>query len=224
MSDKKLIVFLKYPEKGKVKTRIAAALGNDFALELHRCLIYDISAITRKVDADTVIAYSGPEGASFPDFPENRFFHQRGKDLGSRMYNAFVDVFSGGAENCVLIGSDIPGITAILLDDAFKKLEHSDMVIGPASDGGYYCIGFKRNGLNRIIFKDIPWSTDNVFSETVKRVQETDLTVKYLLQLSDIDDIKDLRKYYNNNISNTGASQLMKFLNTHKGVINEFRL
>jgi len=221
MSENKLIVFLKYPEKGKVKTRVAAALGQNFALELYRCMISDISAITRKVNADTIIAYSGPEGASFPEFPGIRLVHQRGKDLGKRMYNAFVDVFSDGAEKCVLIGSDIPGVTTGLLNDSFKKLVHADMVIGPASDGGYYCIGFKRESLNKMIFREIPWSTSDVFSETVKRIQEADMRAKYLPQLSDIDDIKDLKKYYINNISNSGSSRIMKFLKFHKEILNE---
>ena len=221
MSENKLIVFLKYPEKGKVKTRLAAKLGHDFVLELCRCMISDISAITHNVNADTIIAYSGPDGASFPDFPGNRVVNQRGKDLGKRMYNAFADVFSDGAPKCVLIGSDIPGVTAGLLNEAFKKLEHSDMVIGPASDGGYYCIGFNRESLNKIIFREIPWSTSDVFSETVKRIQEAGLTAKYLMQLSDIDEIKDLKKYYINNINKTGSSRVMKFLKFHKEILNE---
>lgn len=221
MSENKLIVFLKYPEKGKVKTRLAAKLGQDFALELCRCMISDISAVTRKVNADTIIVYSGPDGASFPDFPGIRLVQQRGKDLGNRMYNAFADMFSDGAEKCVLIGSDIPGVTAGLLNDAFKKLVNADMVIGPASDGGYYCIGFKRESLNKMIFREIPWSTSDVFSKTVNRIQVAGLTAKYLTQLSDIDEIKDLKKYYINNFNNTGSSRVMKFLKFHKEILNE---
>ncbi len=221
MDDNKLILFLKYPQPGQVKTRLAAVLGDDFTLELYKCFISDISAMIHAVNADSVILYSGPEDISFTEFPDNKIILQRGKDIGERMYNAFLDVFSEGAGKCVLIGSDVPDITAGLLQDAFDILERSDVVLGPSTDGGYYCIGFKHNNLNKSVFENIPWSTSRVFSETIRSMKKAGLKAGFLSRLSDIDDFNDLKKFYNEKKSDSASSETMKFLNSHQELINE---
>lgn len=221
MSENKLILFLKYPEPGQVKTRLASALGNEFALELYKCFISDISSEMHDVNAESIILYSGPDGISFPDFPDSRIIRQRGKDIGERMYNAFLDVFSGSAGKCVLTGSDVPDITAGLLQDAFNMLEHSDMVLGPSTDGGYYCIGFKRGRLNKSVFENVPWSTSRVFSETVKSINKAGLKAEFLSRLSDIDDFNDLKRFYKERKSEIVFSKTIKFLNSHQELINE---
>ena len=112
MKKNAFILFLKYPERGAVKTRLANVLGEDLTYELYQCFLADISAMTREIKAETIIVYSGPEGVSFSDFPGIQCFRQRGNNIGERMHNAFADVFAQGFERCVLIGSDSPDLPA----------------------------------------------------------------------------------------------------------------
>lgn len=213
-------MFLKYPERGTVKTRLANTLGDDLTYELYQCFLADISAMTRQIKAQTIIVYSGHEGELFPDFPGIQCLRQRGNNIGERMYGAFLDVFAQGFERFVLTGSDSPDLPAGLVNDAFDKLDSADIVLGPSADGGYYLIGCKRQSLLQSIFYDIRWSTANVFSETVKRIDESGQKLALLSQWPDIDEFDDLKKYYERNSKQSTTSQVMKFLNT-KGIINE---
>jgi rSAM/selenodomain-associated transferase 1 len=214
------ILFLKYPEHGAVKTRLAKELGDDLTYELYQCFLADISAMTRQVKAQTIIVYSGSEGVSFSDFPDIQCIRQRGIDIGERMYHAFLDVFARGFERSVLIGSDRPDLPVGQVNDAFDKLDSVHVVLGPSTDGGYYLIGCKRQILDPSIFHNIHWSTANVFSETVKRIAESGLKFAQLPQWSDVDEFDDLKNFYERNINRSATSQVMKLLIT-KGLINE---
>jgi hypothetical protein len=206
------ILFLKYPERGAVKTRLASSLGDDLTYELYLCFLTDISVMTRQIKAETIIVYSGPEGLSFPDFPGVQCLHQRGNNIGRRMYNAFADVLARGYERCVLIGSDSPDLPAKIVNDAFDKLDLADTVLGPSADGGYYLIGCQRQGLCPSIFNGINWSTSEVFMETVKRIDKAGLKYVLLPRSSDIDEPDDLRKFYERNSHRSTESQVMKLL------------
>jgi rSAM/selenodomain-associated transferase 1 len=220
LKNNAFILFLKYPLRGAVKTRLAGVLGNDLTYELYCCFIADISAMTRQVKAQTIIMYSGPEGVSFSDFPGVKCILQRGNNIGERMHNAFLDVFALGFESCILTGSDSPDLPAILVNDAFDKLESTDIVIGPSADGGYYLIGCKRQSLNPSIFHDINWSTNEVYTETIKLLDKTERQYLQLQQWADIDEFDDLKNFYKRNIFRSEESQVMKFLITN-GIINE---
>jgi rSAM/selenodomain-associated transferase 1 len=216
LTENAFILFLKYPERGAVKTRLTGALGDDLALDLYSCFLTDISVMTRQVNAETIIVYSGPEGVSFSTFPGAQCLLQRGADIGERMYFAFLDVFSQGFERCMLMGSDIPDLPAGLVNNAFNELSSVDIVLGPSTDGGYYLIGCKQSGLRQSIFSGIPWSTAGVFSETLRRVAESGLAFAQLSRWSDIDELDDLKKFYEKNSSRAATSQVMKFLNANK--------
>ncbi len=215
-------MFIKYPEHGAVKTRLASVLGDDLTYELYRCFLADISVITRQVKAQTIIVYSGPESVSFSDFPDIQCLRQQGNNIGERMCHAFLDVLAQGFERCVLIGSDSPDLPVGKVNDAFDKLDSADLVLGPSTDGGYYLIGCKRQSLLPSIFYDIRWSTANVFLETIKRIAESGLKFAQLPQWSDIDEFDDLRNFYERNINRSATSQVMKFLITRE-IINEIK-
>ncbi len=212
MKGNAFILFLKYPERGAVKTRIARALGDDWTLALYRCFIADLSGMVRDVMAETVMVYSGPSGVSFSDFPGARKIRQRGSDIGERMHNAFQDVFALGFERAALIGSDIPDLPARLVNDAFEKLTSADVVLGPGTDGGYYLIGCRRDSLRSSMFSGIPWSTDAVLPETRKRIAEAGLAAEQLEAWPDIDEVDDLKQFYQRNRQQTKMSRTMKFL------------
>ncbi|PKN18595.1 MAG: hypothetical protein CVU71_14040 [Deltaproteobacteria bacterium HGW-Deltaproteobacteria-6] len=219
MNGNAFILFLKYPERGAVKTRLARTLGDDVAYELYACFLSDIAAMTHQVNAETIIVYAGPAGIMFPDFPGVRLMQQRGSGIGCRMYFALEDVFALGFERCVLVGSDIPDLPARLVNDALNKLEVVDVVLGPSRDGGYYLVGCNRASLCRPMFSGIPWSTSGVLSETLRRIAEAGLVTAQVEEWWDIDEPDDLRQFYARNSDAAGASKVMKFLEA-KGIIN----
>lgn len=220
MKKEALILFLKYPDRGKVKTRLADILGEDVTYELYHCFLADIATMIRDVRAEKIIVSSGNNGLSFPDFPDIPCLRQRGNNIGERMFNAFGDVFDLGFERCVLMGSDIPDLPVRLIDNAFEKLNSADIVLGPGSDGGYYLMGCTRSTLSPSLFSDIPWSTSHVLSATLKRARDTELTCKQLEQWSDIDNVDDLKNFYQRNQKRDTGSQTMQYLSKTKCLLH----
>jgi rSAM/selenodomain-associated transferase 1 len=124
---------------------------------------------------------------------DHAYFPQSGGDLGERMELAFARVFAEGVMEAVLIGSDIPGLTVDVIHDAFTAFATHDAVIGPANDGGYYLIGFKKSMFPPSIFRDMLWSTNSVFRETVERLRKAALSVFVMPECTDVDTVEDLR-------------------------------
>jgi len=202
MKENAIILFLKLPSKGKVKTRLEKDLGPDLVLSLCKAFVSDILKVCASADADTVIAYY-PDNDAESEYKtllsQYVSFRQRGADLGDRMFNAFCDLYSMGYKRSVLIGSDIPAIRNSVLEDAFRKLDFSDVVIGPSEDGGYYLAGniFKSN--SNKYFAGMEWSMPDVFEKTKIRIEQAGYTMARLEMLNDIDDLSDLVKFYETN-------------------------
>ena len=195
MRNNAVIVFLKAPEKGKVKTRLSMSLDESFVLELYKGFIDDTLAILESFQ-DTFIYFLPPEKGNEPiSWPGNKYqyFLQTGKDLGEKMSNAFKDGFKRGYDRLVLIGTDIPEITETVLLLAFEILEAKDAVIGPATDGGYYLIGFRKESFSEKIFHDMNWSTKDVFGETLKAMDRTGIKYDRVSELNDVDTPEDLK-------------------------------
>ena len=150
MTKKLLIIFVKNAVKGKVKTRLAATIGDEKALEIYQILVQHTFDITIALPVNKAVFYSDflQEDIWSPAFYEN--FVQSGTDLGERMYQAFQQGFATGYEQVCIIGSDCYELTEQIIQQAFEKLELTDVVIGPAEDGGYYLLGMK--GLHETIF------------------------------------------------------------------------
>jgi hypothetical protein len=218
VKENAFVLFLKYPKPGGMKTRLAAALGDDLTCGLYQCFLADLSALMHRVNAQTVIVYSGPADASFSGFPGVPCILQRGGDIGERMFFALQDVFAQGFERAVLIGSDIPDLPAFMINDAFEILRSADVVLGPSTDGGYYLVGCTRESLRRSVFFDMVWSSHRVFSETLKRIAEVGLTSAALQPWSDIDDFDDLISYYERNAKKSATSHVVHFIKT-RGIV-----
>jgi uncharacterized protein len=188
-----LILFIKNPEYGKVKTRLAETAGERKAYQTYKKLLRHTLHVTAGVNVQREIWYS-----SFIDkkdgIDENLFKKhlQQGSNLGERMKQAFQKVFSEGCEKAVIIGSDCPGISSGILKDAFSKLDNHDLVIGPAEDGGYYLLGMKT--FYPSVFDRITWSTNTVFNDTMKRIDSLNLDCHRLRVLNDIDTEADLKR------------------------------
>ena len=184
-----LAVFLKNPQKGKVKTRLAATTDQDFALDIYLMLLNYTASVISDLPYEKHIFYS--------DFIEENLFNgpyqkrlQEGDDLGEKMNNAINYLLKESGSSVVLIGADCPSITAEIIKDAFKELQHHDVVIGPAFDGGYYLIGMKKDTPE--IFQNIQWSTDKVLSRTIFILNKMQLSYTLLPMLNDIDKQDDL--------------------------------
>lgn len=219
-----LLLFIKYPEKGKVKTRLAKGLGQDFALSLYKSFVLDILETLSEYTHNLIICYHPQEAiSSIKKWLGNKYFYisQNGENLGERMKNAFTSVFLKGCSKAVIIGSDIPQISINVINEAFSELNKCDAVIGPSYDGGYYLIGFKEKSFMPEIFKKINWGTEKVFTDSMKIFKTKKYNVHVLPKLRDIDTVDDLKALYNDNkftdFSNSRTMKLIfKLKNTTK--------
>lgn len=191
-----VILFMKAPVKGQVKTRLASAIGDEHALELYSLFIRDTLFMLDAACIDYLITYYPQSGlpvlkALVGD--SIRCMPQRGGDFGDRLLNSFLDAFSLGYSEVVLIGSDSPDLPSSIIQKAFATLSEADAVIGPAVDGGYYLIGFKRSSFLPEAFTGFEWSTDKVFSATVSKIESSGMRVCALQKWGDVDTIDDLK-------------------------------
>lgn len=191
-----LIVFVKYPEPGKVKTRIALKFGAQKAAELYSLIAGSvIEEVSGSDKYETAIYFDPPESEDrirrWLRRNDVSYEPQSGGTIGERMSNAFDRVFSSGAEKAVLIGTDIPEITRETVTDAFRLLEYEDAVIGPAEDGGYYLLGLKKTA--PLLFSGIEWGSETVLEQTIDRFRKLDLAYKSLDTLRDVDTAGDIR-------------------------------
>jgi uncharacterized protein len=189
-----LIIFYRNPELGKVKTRLAATVGNERALAIYLKLVAHTRSITSEVDCDRVVWYSNFVDTE-DNWPNDLFYkdRQRGETLGDRMQFAFEQAFKKGYQRVCVIGTDCLELTSEILNRAFNKLATHDAVIGPALDGGYYLLGMKK--LHYEFFSNKVWSTNMVFENTVRDFKTLGLSFQQLPALTDIDEEKDLPSY-----------------------------
>ena len=194
-----VILFVKYPEKGRVKTRLSAGLGNEITQNLYKCFVSDLIGTLEKKRYTFKIAFY-PPGSNKKIIswlgPEHSYIPQVGGDLGERMETAFKETFLEGFNEVLVIGTDIPDITPSLIDKAFEVLKSSDAVIGPCFDGGYYLIGFRKKTFLSDTFKGIQWSTEGVFKDTMGVFMKKGYKVHVLPKLRDVDRIDDLIAFY----------------------------
>jgi rSAM/selenodomain-associated transferase 1 len=192
-----LIVMLKYPQPGVVKTRLAPVLGERRACGLYRAMVRHTLGEARrfvsKSSASLVARVAGApdDGAVRQWLGDGIHFQPQGDgDLGQRMERAVHEVFTKGASSVVVIGADCPGLTADHLETAFRALESNDAVFGPAVDGGYYLIGLRR--FLPELFRNISWSTESVLDETMTAANGAGVEWELLQTLHDLDRPDDL--------------------------------
>ncbi|WP_062062586.1 TIGR04282 family arsenosugar biosynthesis glycosyltransferase [Aquimarina longa] len=189
---KLLLIFTRNPELGKCKTRLAATIGDQAALDIYTFLLQHTASITKRLNVDKEVHYSikiREQDIWNPQIYNKK--QQIGEDLGQRMEYAFAKGFEQGYENIIIIGSDMYDLNQKDIENAFDHLESYDYVIGPAEDGGYYLFGMK--SLNSQVFKNKIWGTNTVLKDTLKNIEKKQ--IKLLEERNDIDyydDIKDI--------------------------------
>ena len=195
-SDRAVIVFTREPEAGMTKTRMMPYYSASECAELHKCMLKDIADELNKTDADIIVAYTGGK----PRFLKSVFGHcifgrrrtfieQRGENIGARMEYAVSDVLSMGYHSVVLIGTDIPEISAESIDAAFDLLADNDIALGPTEDGGYYLIGM--NERHHEAFDVKLYGVSSVFNETAASIRNAGLSIGIADKYSDIDVPQD---------------------------------
>ena len=187
-----LLIFIRNPRLGKVKTRLARTVGDAEALRIYHILLQKTRAAALGVDAERLLFYSDSidpdDGWPATDFQKKR---QSDGELGERMRQAFETAFAAGARKAVVIGSDCPQLTGDGLQTAFDRLDGSDFVLGPAPDGGYYLLGMK--ALEPSVFEGIEWSTETVRTQTLEKIRAAGKTCSLLPVLTDVDTETDWR-------------------------------
>jgi rSAM/selenodomain-associated transferase 1 len=197
---KTLLIFAKNLIHGEVKTRLASTVGHDKAMTVYEQLIAHTIETTKHLPVDKTVFYS--KRIELEDAWDNKIYEkniQTGNDLGDKMKNAFATVFGNRNKKLVIIGTDCPDLNASVIMNAYVYLEDHDIVIGPASDGGYYLLGMKK--LHPRLFEKIDWSTEKVLAQTLKICESSNLSTFLLPELSDIDDENDLKKYMNRSLA-----------------------
>lgn len=186
-----LLIFVKNPIKGEVKTRLAADIGEQKAVEIYEQLLAITQRETLDMQADIWVMY-GNELPEKDIWTSERYVRkaQVGKDLGERMCNAFAEGFAAQYQKIVIIGSDCPEINLNLLERAFDVLNEHEIVFGPARDGGYYLLGMKE--LYSFLFEHKKWSTENVLRDSLADLKERGVFPHLLEVLNDVDRAKDL--------------------------------
>ena len=191
----RLVVFMKAPRPGAVKTRLAEALGADAACAAYRRLVEALVANLAPLPKAELCFTPVDAAAQIKPWlrPGWTACPQVGGDLGERLHAAFHEHFETDALHVVIIGSDCPDVTARDIEDAWLALEGHDVVLGPALDGGYWLIGLRAP--QPALFAGIPWSTDRVFGETICRAREAGLRVAILRELADVDTPADWERW-----------------------------
>ena len=191
MTRERLLVFLKAPRVGFVKTRLATQLGNAAALVAYRTLVETLLHRLAEVPAAELRFTPDDASAEIQGWlrPGWTAALQGDGDLGQRLSAAFDSAFASGAERVVIIGSDCPDVSLCDLECAWSALRANDAVVGPATDGGYWLIGLRRRAPE--LFTAMPWSTNRVFAETCARCQRLNLRLQLLRELTDVDEPAD---------------------------------
>lgn len=193
MTDDSLIIFVRRPVLGQVKTRIAKEVGDEKALKVYTELLHHTRRVTLDVSCSRHLFYTNKVIHDDEWHGDHYVKHAQAiGDLGHKMKEAFRQVLSIHPK-AVIIGSDCAQLTPKHIEEAFAALDHYDTVIGPSLDGGYYLLGMKKVEDN--LFDNMTWSTDSVCSETLRRLKAAGLTNYRLEVLSDIDYWADWQKY-----------------------------
>jgi rSAM/selenodomain-associated transferase 1 len=196
-----LVIFAKAPIPGEVKTRLCPPLTPDEAATLHGSFVLDMLERTTLAVAKLQLLFHrylacAPSSALvyFKIMEERqsvRLLDQVGEDLGQRMHRTFIDLFAKGYKQVIIVGTDVPTLPLSVYQDALAILGRSDLVLGPALDGGYYLIGLKRPAEQ--LFTGMPWSTDQVLAVTQQKAKTLGLSIELTTAWRDVDTIADLQ-------------------------------
>lgn len=218
--DALILFFIKWPEAGGVKTRLAESIGAGEAAELYRNFILDLLIKLKSTGVPFNICFYPEQKRELVVNwlgVQHEYSAQRGTDLGERMKAAFVDAFAGGHRRAILIGSDFPDLPRSFFRESLEALKTHDSVVGPAVDGGYYLIGFRNETFFPNVFEGMDWGTEAVFRKTLSMLKDHEERVYILPVWNDVDTVEDLRQLIRRSEgTDFSNSRTMTFLSKHK--------
>jgi rSAM/selenodomain-associated transferase 1 len=208
-----VLFFVKYPVRGKVKTRLSAQFDKEFVMVLYKNFVLDMLSTIRRLKVPFRICFEPKSaGDQMKQWLGEQYTYsaQEGSNLGERMKNALANTFEENYSRAILIGSDLPDLPAAFLSEALQSLESNHAVLGPSTDGGYYLIGFSKANFLPEAFDDISWSTESVFQQTINVLGGHSKKVHILPQWFDVDTRADLKELIDRN-RNTGFNKSKTF-------------
>ena len=220
ITPKRVLLFIRAPELGRVKTRLEKKMDVVTVLGLYQCFVEDIIQTLTSGGYDITVCFAPSHKESIVQAWLGPTIHvqaQTGRRLGEKMRNAFSDVFATEVDHAVLIGSDFPDLDIRIIHEAFAFLQMKDVAIGPAEDGGYYLMGFRKDTFDGDVFTGIDWGTEHVYRQTLQRIHDAGLNDHILPSWQDIDTYEDLTAFYHRSKAN-GLMHLktMQFLDRLK--------
>jgi len=197
MQKSAIIIFIKNPELGRVKKRLAKSVGDAKALQIYNQMLDHARLITKSLSTDKFLYYDKAIDKN-DDWPNETYIKkkQSGADMASRINNAFKQVFKLGYEHVVIIGSDCLELDERIIRLTFRQFDHFDTVLGPTKDGGFYLLGM--NDLYADIFKVSGWGTSGLTPTILKTIQNLNKTCFLLSELAGIVTVDDLNENVNN--------------------------
>jgi len=219
-TPRRVLLFIRAPELGRVKTRLEIKMDAVTVLGLYQCFVEDIIQTLSIGGYDITVYFAPSHKVSAVQAWLGPMIHvqaQKGRSLGEKMCNAFSNVFTTEVDQAVLIGSDFPDLAIDIIHQAFVSLQNSDVTIGPAKDGGYYLMGFRKDAFNGDVFTGIDWGTEHVYQQTRQHIHDAGLNDHVLPSWQDIDTYEDLSVFYHRSKAN-GLMHLktMQFLSCLK--------
>ena len=222
MNPTEILLLVRSPVKGNVKRRLAAGIGKSHAGALYRRFVLDMLSTFFSARIVPVICYHPPGSIRTIRRligPRFDLLAQRGRDHPNRLRNALEDMFARGADRAIIVASDSPDTPAKYMTEAIAALDQSDSVLGPAEDGGYYLIGFRADTFVPEAFRDLDWSTERVFAQTLKKIKKAGRSVHSLPLWYDVDTPADLSALVHRNRSTPFHRSLtMEYLRKHPGL------
>ncbi|RKR83874.1 hypothetical protein BDD43_4089 [Mucilaginibacter gracilis] len=191
MKKSAIIIFIKNPDLGRVKKRLAKTVGDDKALEVYRQMLSHAQLITKTLSTDKFLYYDRAVDKN-DNWPNDIYIKKKqvGLDMHQRIANAFAEVFKLGYQHVIIIGSDCLELDERIIRLAFRQLEHFDSALGPTKDGGFYLLGM--NGFYPEVFKAKGWGSPNLSVEILKIIQHLNKTCFTLSELAGIVTVEDL--------------------------------
>ena len=198
MGTTALVIFIRFPHSGKVKSRLARTLGPEKAAVFYRLCAQQIAWELEQVSGEVKKYLSYSDNSDEDEIrhwigSRFRLIPQAEGDLGQRLEQSFRGLLKGVCGKAIIMASDVPDLSTGIINDAVSVLDNHDLVVGPCNDGGYYLIGMKKP--HSELFKGISWSTDKVLEQTLTIAGEQGLRVVSLITLRDIDTGHDLKEW-----------------------------
>lgn len=205
-----LIIFMKAPRPGQVKTRLQPHLSPDDALLLYRAMGKDlVDNLAGSPEYDLEIHFSPRDAPGEMQAWLGQtlsYLPQSGGNLGERMHHSFQSAFTRGYDRVVIIGSDLPTLREGEIKTAFSQLAAFPVVLGPTDDGGYYLIGLRE--AQPVLFRNVAWSTGEVLPQTLQNTREARLPVYLLEQKADIDTYAEVAALWKRLNSEAAAAHI----------------